>query len=37
MEKAGTVAISGLDGYHRTERIARLSYAKPDRPVKEIE
>lgn len=29
IEKAGTVAISGLDGYHETKRIARLSYAKP--------
>lgn len=26
---AGTVALSGLDSYHRTERIARLPYAKP--------
>ena len=29
IEKAGTAAISGLDGYHETKRIARLSYAKP--------
>lgn len=29
IEKAGTVDISGLDGYHETKRIARLSYAKP--------
>jgi flavin reductase (DIM6/NTAB) family NADH-FMN oxidoreductase RutF len=29
IEKAGTVAISGLDGYHETKRISRLSYAKP--------
>lgn len=29
IEKAGTVAISGLDGYHETKRITRLSYAKP--------
>jgi flavin reductase (DIM6/NTAB) family NADH-FMN oxidoreductase RutF len=29
IEKAGTIAISGLDGYHDTKRIARLSYAKP--------
>lgn len=31
IEEAGTVAISGLDSYHTTDRLARLSYAKPDR------
>lgn len=30
IESAGTVAISGLDGYHSTTRLARLSYARPD-------
>jgi hypothetical protein len=30
LEKAGTVTCSGLDSYHTTNRIARLSYAKPD-------
>jgi len=29
IEKAEIVAISGLDSYHDTKRIARLSYAKP--------
>ena len=29
IEKAGTIAISGLDSYHDTKRIVRLSYAKP--------
>lgn len=29
LEKAGTVATSGLDSYHETRKIARLSYAKP--------
>jgi flavin reductase (DIM6/NTAB) family NADH-FMN oxidoreductase RutF len=29
IKKAGTIVISGLDGYHETKRIARLSYAKP--------
>lgn len=29
IEKAGTIAISALDSYHETKRIARLSYAKP--------
>lgn len=28
IKKAGTIAISGLDSYHETKRIARLSYAK---------
>lgn len=36
IEKAGTIAISGLDGYHETKRIARLSYAKPGIGTKEI-
>ena len=30
VESAETIAISGLDGYHATKRLARLSYAKPD-------
>ena len=29
LETAGTIAISGLDTYHKTEEIARLPYAKP--------
>jgi flavin reductase (DIM6/NTAB) family NADH-FMN oxidoreductase RutF len=28
IEKAGSIAISGLDSYHETKRINRLSYAK---------
>lgn len=36
IEKAGTIAISSLDGYHQTKRIARLSYAKPGKELKEI-
>lgn len=31
IEEAGTIAISGLDRYHATQRLARLSYAKPDK------
>lgn len=31
LELLGSVAIAGLDSYHRTQRIARLSYAKPER------
>lgn len=30
---ADTIALGGLDAYHTAERVARLSYAKPDRPV----
>jgi flavin reductase (DIM6/NTAB) family NADH-FMN oxidoreductase RutF len=29
IEKAGTITCSGLDSYHRTERIVQLPYAKP--------
>lgn len=36
LEKANTVTCSGLDSYHITNRLARLSYAKTDRPVTEI-
>ena len=36
IEKAGTIATSGLDSYHETNRIARLSYAKPGIEPKEI-
>jgi flavin reductase (DIM6/NTAB) family NADH-FMN oxidoreductase RutF len=36
IEKAETVVISGLDSYHETKRIARLSYAKPGIEPKEL-
>ena len=36
IEKAETIAISGLDSYHETKRIARLSYAKPGIEPKEL-
>ena len=36
IEKAGTIAISGLDNYHETKSIARLYYAKPGVEPKEI-
>ncbi|RHW77884.1 flavin reductase family protein [Colwellia sp. RSH04] len=29
IESLGTVAISGLDSYHESQRLSRLSYAKP--------
>lgn len=28
LEAAGTITVSGLDSYHKTEKLARLSYAK---------
>jgi flavin reductase (DIM6/NTAB) family NADH-FMN oxidoreductase RutF len=34
VERAGTITISALDRYHTTDRIARLSYAKPEQPPK---
>jgi flavin reductase (DIM6/NTAB) family NADH-FMN oxidoreductase RutF len=36
IEKSGTIAISGLDSYHETKRIARLAYAKSGIKPKEI-
>ena len=33
LSAAGTAAISGLDGYHDTRHLGRLSYAKTDREV----
>lgn len=33
---AGSITSSGLDAYHRTEKLARLSYAKPDKQIKMI-
>lgn len=36
IEKAGTITISGLDGYHATRRIARMAYAKPGIEPKEM-
>ena len=36
IEKAGTITISGLDSYHETNKIARLSYAKPGEVPKEF-
>lgn len=36
LEQAGTLTVSGLDSYHRTMRLARLSYAKPDQKLREL-
>lgn len=38
IEKAGTITASGLDSYHSTNRLARLTYAKPNSfPIEIIE
>jgi flavin reductase (DIM6/NTAB) family NADH-FMN oxidoreductase RutF len=36
IEKAQSVAVSGLDSYHNTQRIDRYSYAKPDEAIHSI-
>lgn len=33
LEKANTITCSGLDSYHKTIQLDRLSYAKPDKPI----
>lgn len=33
IEKAASITCSGLDSYHTTKRISRLSYAKPDKEI----
>ncbi|MEW9797701.1 flavin reductase family protein [Alteromonas sp. CYL-A6] len=35
LEQLDIACISGLDSYHRTQRIAQYAYAKPDEPVRE--
>ena len=36
LEKANTVTCSGLDSYHKTIKLDRLSYAKPDKAITSI-
>lgn len=36
IETLQTVAVSGLDRYHSTKKLTRLSYAKPNLPLSEI-
>jgi flavin reductase (DIM6/NTAB) family NADH-FMN oxidoreductase RutF len=36
IEKAETITCSGLDSYHKTTRLDRLSYAKPDKEITSI-
>lgn len=33
IEKAESITCSGLDSYHNTTRVSRLSYAKPDKTI----
>ncbi len=37
LSEQDTITISGLDGYHKTERLARLAYARPGQQVEELE
>ena len=34
IEGLGSLCVSSLDSYHNTQRLSRLSYAKPDREIK---
>ncbi|WP_394774738.1 flavin reductase family protein [Flavobacterium sp.] len=36
LEKANTVTCSGLDSYHKTIQLDRLSYAKPDKEITSV-
>jgi flavin reductase (DIM6/NTAB) family NADH-FMN oxidoreductase RutF len=36
IEKAQTITCTGLDSYHKTKRLDRLSYAKPDKEITSI-
>lgn len=36
LEAAHTITSSGLDSYHTTTKITRLSYAKPNEPLQEL-
>ena len=36
IERAGSIAVSSLDSYHRTDLITQLRYAKPEKPSKKI-
>ncbi len=36
LEKSNTITCSGLDSYHKTQKLDRLSYAKPDKEITSI-
>ena len=37
LQNAGSITSAGLDAYYKTEKISRLSYAKVDLPITEIQ
>lgn len=37
LEKANTITCSGLDSYHKTQRLHRLSYAKPNKELASVD
>ena len=36
LQKAGTITLATLDAYHKTEKLSRMAYAKPDLPPRRI-
>lgn len=36
LAKAGSCVVSGLDAYHSTQKLARFSYAKPEKPLEQL-
>ena len=37
LEQCGSLSVNGLDGYVKAQRLARLAYARPQKPVQEID
>ena len=37
IEKAGSITCSGIDSYHSTTKLARLSYALPNEAIRKLE
>jgi flavin reductase (DIM6/NTAB) family NADH-FMN oxidoreductase RutF len=37
LESCGSLTVSGLDSYHRSQRLSRLSYPKPGQKAKELD
>lgn len=36
LEQAGTLTVSGLDAYHKTSKVGRYTYAKPNTPLSKL-
>jgi len=36
IESLETITLSGLDSYHTSQRLARLAYAKPQKPLSNL-